>query len=64
MSVNNRDSGTLEAAHTYQLSDVRSSFGLDGSSAVRFGANWILNDSGPIESSTVNIDETTGDILT
>ena len=64
LSVNNRDSGTLEAAHTYQLSDVRSSFGLDGSSAVRFGANWILNDSRPIESSTVNIDETTGDVLT
>ena len=63
LSVNNRDSGTLEAAHTYQLSDVRSSFGLDGSSAVRFGANWILNDSRPIESSTVNIDETTGDVL-
>ena len=64
LSVNDRDSGTLEAAHTYQLSDVRSSFGLDGSSAIRFGANWILNDSRPIESSTVNIDETTGDVLT
>ena len=64
LSINDRDSGTLEAAHTYQLSDVRSSFGLDGSSAVRFGANWILNDARPIESSTVNIDETTGDVLT
>jgi len=64
LTINGRDSGTLEAAHTYQLSDVRSSFGLDGSSAVRFGANWILNDARPIESSTVNIDETTGDVLT
>ena len=64
LSINGRDSGTLEAAHSYQLSDVRSSFGLDGSQNVRFGANWILNDSRPIESSTVNIDETTGDILT
>ena len=64
LSINGRDSGTLEAAHSYQLSDVRSSFGLDGSQNVRFGANWILNDSRPIESSTVNIDETTGDLLT
>ena len=64
LQVNGRDVGTLDAAHTYQLSDVRSSFGLDGSNNVRFGANWILNDSRPIESSSVKTDETTGDILT
>ena len=64
LQINGRDAGTLDAAHTYQLSDVRSSFGLDGSQNVRFGANWILNDSRPIESSSVKTDETTGDILT
>ena len=64
LQINGRDAGTLDAAHTYQLSDVRSSFGLDGSQSVRFGANWILNDSRPIESSSVKTDETTGDVLT
>ena len=64
LDVNGKDVGTLEAAHGYQLTDARSSFGKDGSSNIRFGCNWILNDSRPIESSTVNIDETTGDILT
>ena len=64
IQVNGRDVGTLDAAHSYKLSDVRSSFGLDSVDAVRFGCNWILNDSRPIESSAVEIDETTGDILT
>ena len=64
LQINGRDVGTLDAAHTYQLSDVRSSFGLDGSQNIRFGANWILNDSRPIESSSVKTDETTGDVLT
>jgi len=64
LQINGRDAGTLDAAHTYQLSDVRSSFGLDGSQNIRFGANWILNDSRPIESSSVKTDETTGDVLT
>ena len=64
LQVNNRDVGTLDAAHTYQLSDVRSAFGLDSSNNVRFGCNWILNDSRPIEGSTVEIDDVDGDILT
>ena len=64
LEINGRNVGTLEAAHSYNLTDVRSSFGLDGSQNVRFGANWILNDSRPIESSTVNIDDTTDDEIT
>tara|TARA_B100002019_G_scaffold104602_1_gene89984 strand:- start:3201 stop:10820 length:7620 start_codon:yes stop_codon:yes gene_type:complete len=64
LQINGRDVGTLQAAHTYQLTDVKSAFGLDSGSNVRFGCNWILNDSRPIEASTVEIDETTGDILT
>ena len=64
LQINGRDAGTLDAAYTYQLTDVRSSFGLDGSQNVRFGANWILNDARPIESSSLKTDETTGDILT
>ncbi len=64
LDINGRDVGTLEAAHSYKLTDAKSSFGKDGSSNIRFGANWILNDSRPIESSTVNIDQTQGDVLT
>ncbi len=64
LEINGRNVGTLEAAHSYNLTDVRSSFGLDGSQNVRFGANWILNDSRPIESSAVNIDDTTDDDIT
>ena len=64
LQVNGRDVGTLEAAHSYSLTDVRSSFGLDDLNNVRFGCNWILNDSRPIESSTVEIDDTTDDEIT
>ena len=63
LQINGRDSGTLDAAHSYRLADVRSSFGKDGSNNIRFGCNWILNDSRPIESSSVKTDELTGDIL-
>jgi hypothetical protein len=51
LQINGRDVGTLEAAWSYQLSDTRSAFGLDGSQNIRFGCNWILNDSRPIEGS-------------
>ena len=64
LQINGRDVGTLEAAWTYQLSDTRSCFGEDGSSAIRFGANWILNDSRPIESSTIDVDQAADDELT
>ena len=49
--------GTLEAAHTYQLTDTRSSFGYTGGGAVRFGCNWVLNDVWPIECTTVAVDQ-------
>ena len=47
--------GTLEAAHTYNLSDVRRCLGRNSSNVVTFAANWLLNDNASIESSTVTI---------
>ena len=64
LEVDGRDVGTLEAAHTYQLTDIRSGFGLNGSNQVRFGCNFVLNDARPIELSTVDIDQTTDDEIT
>ena len=64
LQINGRDVGTLEAAWSYQLSDTRSAFGLDGSQNIRFGCNWILNDSRPIEASTIEVDQATDDELT
>jgi hypothetical protein len=64
LQVNGRDVGTLEAAFSYQLSDTRSCFGKNSSQAIRFGANWILNDSRPIESSTIDVDQAADDELT
>jgi hypothetical protein len=64
LEINGRNVGTLEAAHSYQLTDVRSSFGLTGTQTVRFGCNWVLNDSRAIEVSTVDIDDTTDDEIT
>jgi hypothetical protein len=54
--------GTLEAAHTYNISDVRSCRGRNTSNAIIFGANWILNDQEEIECSTVTIDQVGGEI--
>ena len=31
---------------------------------VRFGCNWILNDTRPIEATTVDVDDTTDDEIT
>ena len=56
--------GTLEAAHTYQLTDTRSSFGYTGGGAVRFGCNWVLNDVWPIECTTVAIDQASNQEIT
>ena len=64
LQINGRDVGTLEAAWSYQLTDVRSSFGKDGSNNIRFGCNWILNDSRPIEASTIDVDQAADDELT
>ena len=50
--------GTLEAAHTYNLSDVRRCVGRNSSNAVDFAANWLLNDAASIESSTVTVSGT------
>ena len=64
LEINGRNVGTLEAAHSYQLTDVRSAFGLTSTQTVRFGCNWVLNDSRAIEVSTVDIDDTTDDEIT
>ena len=56
--------GTLESAWSYQLTDARSGFGKNATNQIRFGCNFILNDARPIESSTINIDNTQGDVLT
>ena len=50
--------GTLEAAHTYNLSDVRRCVGRNDSQVVTFAANWMLNETASIESSTVTISNT------
>ena len=64
LEVDGRDVGTLEAAHSYQLTDARSGFGLNSTNNIRFGCNFILNDARPIESSTIDIDQTTDDEIT
>ena len=50
--------GTLEAAHTYNLSDVRRCVGRNDSNVVTFAANWMLNETASIESSTVTVSNT------
>ena len=51
--------GTLEAAHSYNLSDVRRCLGRNSSNSVTFAANWLLNDLFALESSTVTVDTST-----
>jgi len=58
----NRVVGTMTAAHTYNLTDVRTCRGRNNNNAIIFGANWQLNDQQEIESSTVTIDQTGGTI--
>ena len=48
--------GTLEAAHTFNLTDTRSCYGRNSTNQITFGANWLLNDQAEIEASTVTID--------
>lgn len=59
MERDGRVIGTLEAAHSYNLSDVRRSLGRNDSNVVTFAANWLLNDAASIESSTVTVDSAT-----
>ena len=52
--------GTLEAAHTYNLTDARSVVGREDSASsgtIIFGANLMLNDVKIIEGTTVTIDQ-------
>ena len=49
--------GTLEAAHTFNVTDVRKSLGRNNSNTVIFGCNWLLNDQREIEGSTITIDQ-------
>ena len=64
LEIDGRDVGTLEAAHSYQLTDARSAFGRNSTQNIRFGCNLILNDARPIELSTVDIDQTTDNEIT
>ncbi|AIX22850.1 virion structural protein [Synechococcus phage S-MbCM6] len=63
LEIDGKNVGTLEAAHTYNLTDSRSMFGRNNTSAIRFGCNIILNDARPIELSTVSISSTAGGVL-
>ena len=56
LQVDGIDVGTLEAAHTFSLTDARSAFGRNATQNIRFGCNLVLNDARPIESSTINVD--------
>ena len=49
--------GTLEAAHSYNLTDARTVRGRNQSNAVTFGANLLLNDQAIIEGVGVTIDQ-------
>ncbi len=54
--------GTLEAAHTYNLTDARSVVGREDSASsgtIIFGANLLLNDIKIIEGTTITIDQAT-----
>lgn len=55
--------GTLEAAHTFNITDVRSCRGRNTNNNIIFGANWLLNDQKEIESTTITIDQTAGEII-
>ena len=63
IEIDGKNVGTLESAHTYNLTDSRSIFGRNNSNSIRFGANIILNDARPIELSTVSISSTAGGVL-
>ena len=52
--------GTLEAAHSFNLTDSRSVRGRNQSNTIIFGANLLLNDQQQIEASTVTIDQASG----
>ena len=52
--------GTLEAAHTFSLTDSRSVRGRNQTNVVIFGANLLLNDQQEIESSTITLDQASG----
>ena len=54
--------GTMEAAHTFDLTDTRRCLGRNNTNVVTFAANWLLNDQKEIEASTVTIDQVTGEI--
>ena len=49
--------GTLEAAHTFNLTDGRSVRGRNSGNAIIFGANLLLNDQQIIEAVSVTIDQ-------
>lgn len=64
LDIDGKAVGTMTAAFSYQMSDIRSGFGYNSVNQVRFGCNFLLNEARAIESSTVNIDQTTNDLVT
>ena len=52
--------GTLDAAHTFNLTDTRSCRGRNAGNTIIFGANWVLNDLKELEGSTHTLDITSG----
>ena len=54
--------GTLEAAHTFNLTDTRSAYGRNSTNQIIFGCNFLLNDQAEIEASTVTIDSANNQI--
>jgi len=57
MERDGRVVGTLEAAHTFNLTDGRHVVGRNAGNAVIFGANLMLNDVRIIEGTTITIDQ-------
>lgn len=56
--------GVLQAAHTFDLTDVRGHRSRNTSNVITFGANWLLNDQKELEGTTFTITEGTTQIVT
>jgi len=52
--------GTLDAVHTFNITDTRSCRGRNASNAIIFGANWLLNDVRELTGSTHTLDLASG----
>ena len=52
--------GTLDAVHTFNITDTRTCRGRNAGNTIIFGANWLLNDVRELEGSTHTLDITSG----